>query len=103
MDICPKLRTFKLFVTASLPDLGLTLSTLGHCLDQVVVNRLLGVINIITISTIAIIASQVTLVYPPQHTSLTGFTEFLVACGRYIVNIFTSTIIIILVKYLRFN
>ena len=35
MDICPKLRTFKLFVTASLPDLGDTLSTLGHCLDQV--------------------------------------------------------------------
>jgi len=60
MDICPKLRTFKLFVTASLPDLGQTLSTLGHCLDQV------------------------TLVYPPQHTSLTGFTDFLVACGRKI-------------------
>jgi len=60
MDICPKLRTFKLFVTASLPDLGDTLSTLGHCLDQV------------------------TLVYPPQHTSLTGFTDFLAACGRKI-------------------
>ena len=36
MDICPKLRTFKLFVTACLPDLGQTLSTLGHCLDQVI-------------------------------------------------------------------
>jgi len=60
MDICPKLRTFKLFVTASLPGLGVTLSTLGHCLDQV------------------------TLVYPPQHTSLTGFTDFLAACGRKI-------------------
>ena len=35
MEICPKLRTFKLFVTASLPDLGATLGTLGHCLDQV--------------------------------------------------------------------
>ena len=27
-------------------------------------------------------APQVTLVYPPQHTSLTGFTDFLAACGR---------------------
>lgn len=60
MDICPKLRTFKLFVTASLPGLGSTLSTLGHCLDQV------------------------TLVYPPQHTSLAGFQDFLLACGRKI-------------------
>ena len=35
MEICPKLRTFKLFVTAHLPDLGSTLGTLGQCLDQV--------------------------------------------------------------------
>jgi len=60
MEICPKLRTFKLFVTASLPDLGATLGTLGHCLDQV------------------------TLVYPPHHEALTGFREFLLACGRKI-------------------
>jgi len=60
MEICPKLRTFKLFVTASLPGLGSTLSTLGHCLDQV------------------------TLVYPPHHTSLAGFRDFLLACGRKI-------------------
>ena len=41
MDICPKLRTFKLFVTASLPDLGDTLSTLGHCLDQVFLSNII--------------------------------------------------------------
>ena len=42
MEICPKLRTFKLFVTASLPDLGATLGTLGHCLDQVRLTVLVG-------------------------------------------------------------
>eukprot|EP00090_Calanus_glacialis_P008751 TRINITY_DN17102_c0_g1_i3.p1 TRINITY_DN17102_c0_g1~~TRINITY_DN17102_c0_g1_i3.p1 ORF type:complete len:573 (-),score=118.32 TRINITY_DN17102_c0_g1_i3:206-1924(-) len=60
IQICPKLRTFKLFVTDSLPDLGLTLQTLGHTLDQI------------------------TLVYTPQHDTLSGFQEFLQACGRRI-------------------
>ena len=35
MEICPKLRTFKLFVTESLSELGSTLATLGHSLEQV--------------------------------------------------------------------
>lgn len=73
MDICPKLRTFKLFVTESLPDLGSTLSTLRHCMDQV------------------------TLVYPSHHTSLSGFRDFLVACGRKIsrLDIESSTDVVI--------
>jgi len=60
IQICPKLRTFKLFVTESLPDLGSTLQALGHTLDQI------------------------TLVYSPHHETLTGFQEFLQACGRRI-------------------
>jgi len=60
IQICPKLRTFKLFVTESLPDLGLTLQTLGHTLDQI------------------------TLVYAPHQQTLTGFQDFLQACGRRI-------------------
>lgn len=60
MDICPKLRTFKLFVTELLPDLGYTLQGLNHSLDLV------------------------TLVYARTHTTLTGFQEFLSACGQKI-------------------
>ena len=60
LQICPKLRTFKLFVTQLLPELGSTLQDLGHSLDQI------------------------TLVYPPATTSLTGFQHFLQACGRRI-------------------
>ena len=63
IQICPKLRTFKLFVTESLPDLGSTLQTLGHTLDQI------------------------TLVYAPHHDTLTGFQEFLQACGRRITRL----------------
>jgi len=35
MDRCPKLRTFKLFVTEQLPQLGYTLKGLNHRLEQV--------------------------------------------------------------------
>ena len=73
MQICPKLRTFKLFVTELLPELGNTLSDLGHTLDQI------------------------TLVYPPATESLSGLQEFLTACGRRIsrldVECSTDTII----------
>ena len=51
MDICPKLRTFKLFVTASLPDLGNTLSTLGHCLDQVFLSNIIWTVMAIAMMT----------------------------------------------------
>ena len=57
MKICPKLRTFKLFVTDSLPELGATLQNLGNSLDHV------------------------TLVYSHAQTSLVGLQEFLAACG----------------------
>lgn len=60
IQICPKLRTFKLFVTESLPDLGSTLQTLGHTLEQI------------------------TLVYASHHDELNGLQEFLKACGRRI-------------------
>jgi hypothetical protein len=60
MDICPKLRTFKLFVTASLPDLGSTLDKMNNYLEHV------------------------TLVYSAHHNTLTGFQQFLQACGRRI-------------------
>jgi len=60
LEICPKLRTFKLFVTESLAELGSTLQALGHTLDQI------------------------SLVYPDTNTSLSGFKEFLEACGRRI-------------------
>ena len=49
LEICPKLRTFKLFVTESLAELGSTLQALGHTLDQI------------------------SLVYPDTNTSLSGF------------------------------
>ena len=35
MDICPKLRTFKLFVTESLTELGATLAKMINSLEQV--------------------------------------------------------------------
>jgi len=60
LQICPKLRTFKLFVTESLASLGTTLQDLGHTLEQI------------------------TLVYPQDRESLTGFIDFLEACGRRI-------------------
>ena len=60
LQICPKLRTFKLFVTESLASLGTTLQDLGHILEQI------------------------TLVYPQDRESLTGFIDFLEACGRRI-------------------
>ena len=59
LHVCPKLRTFKLFVTESLPELGLTLAELGHTLDSV------------------------TLVWGTS-SSLTGFPAFLQHCGRAI-------------------
>ena len=49
LAICPKLRTFKLFVTESLAELGATLHSLGHTLDQI------------------------SLVFPAEAASLTGF------------------------------
>ena len=49
LAICPKLRTFKLFVTESLAELGAILHSLGHTLDQI------------------------SLVFPAEATSLTGF------------------------------
>jgi len=58
MDICPKLRTFKLFVTDALPELGITLKSLDHQLEQV------------------------TLVYSADYSHLRGFQDFLSACGR---------------------
>jgi len=73
LQICPKLRTFKLFVTESLAELGSTLQDLGHTLDQI------------------------TLVYPPATQSLSGFIDFLTACGRRIsrldVECSTNTIV----------
>merc|ERR1719147_439049 len=60
LQICPKLRTFKLFVTESLASLGSTLQDLGHTLEQI------------------------SLVYPHDRESLTGFIDFLEACGRRI-------------------
>ena len=59
LAICPKLRTFKLFVTESLAELGATLHSLGHTLDQI------------------------SLVFPAEAASLTGFqagnTEVLIS------------------------
>ena len=54
LAICPKLRTFKLWVTGAgegeqLAELGATLRSLGHTLDQI------------------------TLVYPPHTDTLPGF------------------------------
>ena len=49
LAICPKLRTFKLFVTESLSELGAILHSLGHTLDQI------------------------SLVFPAEAASLTGF------------------------------
>ena len=49
LAICPKLRTFKLFVTESLAELGAILHSLGHTLDQI------------------------SLVFPAEAASLTGF------------------------------
>ena len=54
LAICPKLRTFKLWVTGAgegeqLAGLGATLRSLGHTLDQI------------------------TLVYPPHTDTLPGF------------------------------
>ena len=73
LQICPKLRTFKLFVTESLASLGTTLRDLGHTLDQI------------------------TLVYPPDQVSLSGLIDFLSSCGRRIsrldVECTTDTII----------
>merc|ERR1719270_3070813 len=60
LAICPKLRTFKLFVTESLAELGAILHSLGHTLDQI------------------------SLVFPAEAASLTGFQDFLSACGRRI-------------------
>ncbi len=62
LHICPKLRSFKLFVTPSLPSLGATLDNLGHTLDEVC------------------------LVYSDQH-SLSGLDEFLRACGKRITHL----------------
>ena len=49
LAICPKLRTFKLFVTESLAELGAILHSLGHTLDQI------------------------SLVFPAEVASLSGF------------------------------
>jgi hypothetical protein len=58
MAVCPKIRTFKLFVTDSLPKMGATLQSCDNSLDHV------------------------TLVYSPRmHRTLVGLKEFLSACG----------------------
>ncbi len=57
MDKGPKLRTFKLFVTEPLPELGATLAKMNNSLEHV------------------------TLVYPTHQSSLTGLQQFLSACG----------------------
>ena len=67
LEICPKLRTFKLFVTESLPSLGTTLQNSGNCLDHV------------------------TLVFNPAHRSLNGFHKFLQACGSRISSLQIET------------
>jgi len=66
IDICPKLRTFKLFVTEQLPSLGRTLQDLSHRLDTV------------------------TLVYRDSVT-LAGFQEFVAACGNKISRLEVDT------------
>ena len=60
LSICPKLRTFKLFVTGSLPSLG---ETLRHGLTSL---------------------DHVTLVYGAEHARLDGLADFLSACGERI-------------------
>lgn len=60
IPICPKLRTFKIFVTESLPNLGATLQSSANALDQV------------------------TLVFGNGQTTLQGLDEFLRSCGARI-------------------
>lgn len=60
MQVCPKLRTFKLFVTDALPRLGTTLQNLHNSLDHV------------------------TLVYNQDHLRLDGLQQFLKGCGSRI-------------------
>jgi len=87
MNICPKLRTFKLFVTEQLHQLGAILKGLNHSLDQVTL----------------VYAGQSTADNPAgavleeeeqmlagdedglaTHGKLTGFQQFLAECGRKI-------------------
>jgi len=91
MHICPKLRNFKLFVTENLPELGKTLMGLNHCLDQVTL-----VYNQNHISNHHHHNTEHQDLDHGEghddhldggasnHTGLTGFVQFLEACGSKI-------------------